>query len=60
MVIDEGHRAKNVNTVFRKALKEFKVKNSKILLTGTPVQNNLVEFYSIIDLVKDGAFGTLK
>lgn len=60
MVIDEGHRAKNVHTKFRKALKEFRVKRSKIILTGTPVQNNLEEFYSIIDLVQDDAFGNLK
>jgi SNF2 family DNA or RNA helicase len=29
-------------------------------LTGTPVQNNLNEFYSILDLVKDNIFGTEK
>jgi ATP-dependent helicase STH1/SNF2 len=51
MVVDEGHRAKNVATKLRKALKEFIVSKQKIILTGTPVQNNLEEFYSIIDLV---------
>jgi SNF2 family DNA or RNA helicase len=50
MIIDEGHRAKNTATKLRKALKQFKVTNSKIILTGTPVQNNLNEFFSIIDL----------
>ena len=30
------------------------------MLTGTPVQNNLIEFYSIIDLVQDEIFGTLE
>lgn len=60
MIIDEGHRAKNVHTKFRKALKDFRVKSSKIILTGTPVQNNLEEFYSIIDLVQDESFGSLK
>ena len=35
------------------------VEKAKILLTGTPVQNNLIEFYSIIDLVQDDIFGSL-
>ena len=60
MVIDEGHRAKNISTKFRKALKDFQVKVQKIVLTGTPVQNNLSEFYSILDLVSDNIFGTEK
>ena len=51
MVLDEGHKAKNVSTKLRKALKEFKVRFQKIILTGTPVQNKLEEFYSILDLV---------
>jgi SNF2 family DNA or RNA helicase len=37
MIIDEGHRAKNTATKLRKALKLFRVANSKIILTGTPV-----------------------
>jgi SNF2 family DNA or RNA helicase len=59
MVVDEGHRAKNVTTKFRKAIKEFRVTRQKVILTGTPVQNNLEEFFSIFDLVQDGCFGTL-
>ena len=60
LVIDEGHKAKNTATKLRKALKDFKVQKQKIILSGTPVQNNLEEFYSIVDLIKDGIFGTLK
>lgn len=37
MVLDEGHKAKNVATKLRKALKDFKVRFQKIILTGTPV-----------------------
>ena len=59
MVLDEAHKAKNTKTKLRKALKEFKVRGSKILLSGTPVQNNLLEFYSLVDLVQDNLFGTL-
>jgi len=37
LIVDEGHKAKNTNTQFRKALKEIKVTGTKIILTGTPV-----------------------
>ena len=60
LIMDEGHKAKNTNTKLRKALKDFKVEKQKIILSGTPVQNNLEEFYSIVDLVQDGIFGTLQ
>jgi len=50
MVLDEGHKAKNVATKLRKSLKAFQVRRQKIILTGTPVQNKLEEFFSIIDL----------
>ena len=59
MVIDEGHKAKNIRTRLRKCLKEFNVEKQKIILTGTPVQNNLEEFYSIFDLVSNDIFGSL-
>ncbi|XP_071033330.1 DNA repair and recombination protein RAD54B isoform X5 [Parasteatoda tepidariorum] len=32
----------------------------RILLTGTPIQNDLAEFFSIVDFVNPGAFGTFK
>ncbi|CDW81150.1 dna excision repair protein ercc-6-like protein [Stylonychia lemnae] len=57
MIIDEGHRAKNVKTMIRKSFKSLQVKQQKIILTGTPVQNNLEELYSLYDLVQDGKFG---
>ena len=59
LVVDEAHLAKNVNTNFWKSLKAFKATKQKVLLTGTPIQNNLEEFYSIMDIVKDGIFGGL-
>eukprot|EP00347_Sterkiella_histriomuscorum_P024556 403330701 len=58
MVIDEGHRAKNIKTKFRKSIKEFQVKTMKIVLSGTPIQNNLLELYSLYDLVYDNIFGS--
>ena len=37
VVIDEGHKAKNVKTKIRSSLKEIKVNKIKLILTGTPV-----------------------
>lgn len=58
LVLDEGHRAKNVKTQLSTSLKSFEIRKQKIILTGTPVQNNLEEFYAIFDLIKSGVFGT--
>lgn len=41
-IFDEGHVLKNANTLRYKALMEIGMKRS-ILLTGTPIQNNLQE-----------------
>jgi DNA repair and recombination protein RAD54B len=59
LIVDEGHKAKNINTNIRKGIKELYVKRQKIILTGTPVQNNLLEFYSLMDIVEDGVLGTI-
>jgi SNF2-related domain len=37
LIVDEGHKAKNVDTVLRKGIKNFHAKKQKIILTGTPV-----------------------
>jgi SNF2 family DNA or RNA helicase len=37
---------------------QFPVKINKILLTGTPIQNDLTELYSLMSLVNEGIFGT--
>ncbi|KAE9556203.1 hypothetical protein FO519_000542 [Halicephalobus sp. NKZ332] len=49
-VVDEAHSVKNQDSQLFQALRE---KNSKfyLLLTGTPVQNDLDEFYSLLSLV---------
>jgi SNF2 family DNA or RNA helicase len=37
MIIDEGHKAKNVDTNLRRSIKNFHSNRQKIILTGTPV-----------------------
>ena len=60
LIMDEGHKAKNVNTELRKNMMRFNVKRHRILLTGTPLQNNLMELWSVFDCVQPGIFGTMQ
>lgn len=56
---DEGHRLKNVDgnqTI--SALMQCKAKR-RIILTGTPIQNDLDELYSVVDFVVPGWLGSL-
>ncbi|XP_014275616.1 DNA repair and recombination protein RAD54B [Halyomorpha halys] len=59
IICDEGHRLKNSNIKAAVLLNTLPCRK-RILLTGTPVQNDLQEFYSLIDLVNPGVLGTLK
>jgi len=58
MVIDEGHKAKNKNTQFRKDTQSIRVKGHRLILSGTPLQNNLAELWSVFDLVQPRIFGS--
>ncbi|CCF57034.1 hypothetical protein KAFR_0C00390 [Kazachstania africana CBS 2517] len=57
IVCDEGHRLKNTNSKVLNILKELNVK-SKILLSGTPIQNDLIEFFTIIDFINPDIIGS--
>lgn len=57
MVCDEGHRLKNNSTNTYLALTKIECKR-RVLLTGTPIQNELAEFYAVIDFVNPGILGT--
>ena len=58
MIIDEGHKAKNKDTQFRRDITSLKVKSHRMILTGTPLQNNLSELWSIFDIVQPKIFGS--
>ncbi|XP_061152522.1 chromodomain-helicase-DNA-binding protein 1-like isoform X2 [Syngnathus typhle] len=55
LVIDEAHRLKNQNSLLRKTLTEFSV-GFRVLLTGTPIQNNLQELYSLLSFIQPAIF----
>lgn len=57
VVCDEGHRLKNSNSKIFNTIRRMDCRR-RILLTGTPVQNNLKELYSLLDLVNPGILGT--
>jgi len=54
-VFDEGHKMKNPNSQFYKRLLKFK--NSwRLVLSGTPVQNNLMEMIALLRFVSPNLF----
>ncbi|WFC99495.1 helicase [Malassezia yamatoensis] len=55
VVCDEGHRLKSKDTKTTKCFDAFQTRR-RILLTGTPIQNDLREFYSMVDFVYPGMF----
>ncbi|XP_065101608.2 DNA repair and recombination protein RAD54B [Paramisgurnus dabryanus] len=57
LVCDEGHRLKNSNIKTSGALTALSCQR-RLILTGTPVQNDLQEFYSIVEFVNPGILGT--
>lgn len=57
-VLDEGHKIRNPNSDISLAAKGIKTPH-RIILSGTPIQNNLTELWSLFDFVFPGRLGTL-
>ncbi|XP_072016893.1 chromodomain-helicase-DNA-binding protein 1-like [Amphiura filiformis] len=55
LVVDEAKRLKNQNSLLHQTLKEFDIKH-RVLLTGTPVQNNLQELYALLSFIAPRVF----
>jgi len=59
LVVDEGHRLKNTSgTKILSALNALKC-SARLLLSGTPIQNDLSEFYNVANFVLPGILGDL-
>lgn len=59
IIIDEGHRIKNWQCQLVRALKMYKSTN-RLLLTGTPLQNNLAELWSLLNFLLPEIFDDLQ
>lgn len=57
VIVDEAHHLKNRNTLNWKLVNALK-KRFLLLITATPVENNLMELYNIITLLKPGQLKT--
>lgn len=60
VIMDEAHRLRNVykkSNVTGKKLKRALDGRKKLLLTATPLQNNLMELYGLASIIDDHAFG---
>ena len=59
LIVDEGHRLKNSQCLLIKILKKLNVSN-RLLLTGTPLQNNLNELWSLLNFILPDIFHDLE
>ncbi|XP_068599411.1 DNA repair and recombination protein RAD54-like [Brachionichthys hirsutus] len=57
VVCDEGHRLKNSDNQTYQALNTVRAER-RVLISGTPVQNDLLEYFSLVHFVNAGILGT--
>ncbi|XP_062589715.1 DNA repair and recombination protein RAD54B-like [Saccostrea cucullata] len=57
IVCDEGHRLKNSNIKTTSLIASLPTQR-RVVLSGTPIQNDLQEFYSIVEFCNPGLLGT--
>ncbi|XP_043991982.1 DNA excision repair protein ERCC-6 isoform X1 [Gambusia affinis] len=58
VILDEGHKIRNPNAGVTVACKQFRTPH-RFILSGSPMQNNLKELWSLFDFVFPGKLGTL-
>lgn len=60
MIIDEGHRMKNAQSKLSYTLTHYYKSKNRLILTGTPLQNNLPELWALLNFVLPKIFNSSK
>lgn len=60
MIVDEGHRMKNANSKLSNTLTQYYQTRYRLILTGTPLQNNLPELWALLNFVLPTIFKSVK
>ncbi|CAJ2655318.1 unnamed protein product [Trifolium pratense] len=56
-ILDEGHIIKNAKSKVTLAVKQLKAQH-RLILSGTPIQNNIMDLWSLFDFLMPGFLGT--
>ncbi|KAK6437139.1 transcriptional regulator [Oleoguttula sp. CCFEE 5521] len=60
MIVDEGHRMKNANSKLSQTITQYYHTKYRLILTGTPLQNNLPELWALLNFVLPNIFKSVK
>ncbi|EHK41123.1 hypothetical protein TRIATDRAFT_207565 [Trichoderma atroviride IMI 206040] len=60
MIIDEGHRMKNTQSKLSATIQQYYNTRFRLILTGTPLQNNLSELWAMLNFVLPNIFKSVK
>ncbi|KAF2796290.1 hypothetical protein K505DRAFT_373277 [Melanomma pulvis-pyrius CBS 109.77] len=60
MIVDEGHRMKNANSKLSSTITQYYTTRYRLILTGTPLQNNLTELWAMLNFVLPTIFKSVK
>ena len=58
VIVDEGHRLKNKDSKLAETMRSLYSSRFRLLLTGTPIQNNLKELWSLLNFVLPKVFNS--
>ena len=56
LVVDEGHKISSPNSALTRNLSQITTMN-RVVLTGTPMQNSIKQYYAMLDFVRPDAWG---